>query len=62
VPYCVIVGFTVGIGVVIATFQIKYFFGLQVELQDGHYFDKISAIFNAFNSISPHETLKRKTK
>ncbi len=57
VPYSVIVGFKAGIGTVIATFQIKDFFGLQVELQSGHYFDKISAILNSLNTISPHETL-----
>ena len=57
VPYSVIVGFTAGIGAVIATFQIKDFFGLQVELQTGHYFDKIMAIFNSLHTISPQETL-----
>ncbi len=57
VPYSVIVGFTAGIGVVIATFQIKDFFGLQVELQAGHYFDKVAAIVNSLHTISAHETL-----
>ena len=57
VPYSVIVGFTAGIGAVIATFQIKDFLGLQVELQSGHYFDKVAAIFNALHTVSPHETL-----
>ena len=57
VPYSVIVGFTAGIGAVIATFQIKDFFGLQVELQTGHYFDKIMAIFDSLHTISPQETL-----
>jgi SulP family sulfate permease len=56
VPYSVIVGFTTGIGAVIATFQIKDFFGLQVELQSGHYFDKVTAIFNSLHTISPQET------
>jgi SulP family sulfate permease len=57
VPYSVIVGFTAGIGAVIATFQIKDFFGLQVELQSGHYFDKITALVNSFHTISADETL-----
>ncbi len=57
VPYSVIVGFTAGIGVVIATFQIKDFFGLQVALQDGHYFDKATTLVNSFHTISAHETV-----
>jgi len=41
VPYPVTVGFTAGIGVVIATFQIKDFLGLNIQSLDGHYIDKL---------------------
>ncbi len=57
VPYPVTVGFTAGIGVVIATFQIKDFLGLSGVSLDGHYLDKLSAIVNAFPSIDWKETL-----
>lgn len=57
VPYPVTVGFTAGIGVVIATFQIKDFLGLNIETLDGHYLDKLSIIFNALPSIDWQETL-----
>jgi len=57
VPYPVIVGFTSGIGVVIATFQITDFLGLSLESLDGHYLDKLSGIFYALPSIDWKETL-----
>ncbi|MFT6896242.1 MAG: SulP family sulfate permease [Paraglaciecola sp.] len=57
VPYPVTVGFTAGIGVVIATFQIKDFLGLSVEALDGHYLDNFSAIVHALPSIEWRETL-----
>jgi len=57
VPYPVTVGFTAGIGVVIATFQIKDFFGLSIESLDGHYFEKLSQIVHALPSINWQETL-----
>lgn len=57
VPYPVTVGFTAGIGVVIATFQVKDFLGLSTESMDGHYFDKLSAIIHALPSINWQESL-----
>lgn len=57
VPYPVTVGFTTGIGVVIATFQIKDFLGLNIEALDGHYLDKLSVIFQALPSVDWQETL-----
>ena len=39
IPYPVTVGFTSGIAVVIATFQIKDFFGLTIENFSGSYID-----------------------
>uniref|UniRef100_UPI0040561A98 C4-dicarboxylic acid transporter DauA n=1 Tax=Candidatus Electronema sp. TaxID=2698783 RepID=UPI0040561A98 len=47
VPYPVTVGFTSGIAVIIATFQIKDFFGLEVEAVDGHYLEQVGAIMRA---------------
>jgi SulP family sulfate permease len=57
VPYSVTVGFTAGIGVVIATFQIKDFLGLNIEAFDGHYLNKLSVIIQALPSINWQETL-----
>ena len=48
IPYPVTVGFTSGIAVVIATFQIKDFFGLTIENFNGHYLDKIYLIIYSF--------------
>lgn len=41
VPEPVTLGFTGGIGVVIATMQIKDFFGLSIESMPEHYWDKV---------------------
>lgn len=56
VPYPVTVGFTAGIGVVIATFQIKDFLGLGIDALEGHYLDKLSTIIQALPTISWEET------
>ena len=57
VPYPVTVGFTSGIAVVIATYQIKDFFGLTIEKFEGHYLDKIVLIFNSFPTFKPAELI-----
>ncbi len=57
VPYPVIIGFTAGIGVVIGTFQIKDFLGLEIASMDGNYLDKLSLIFQSLPSLSWQETL-----
>nr|WP_275659457.1 C4-dicarboxylic acid transporter DauA [Shewanella insulae] len=57
VPYPVTVGFTAGIGVVIATFQIKDFFGLEVAAGGEHYLEKLSHIAQALTNINWQETL-----
>lgn len=57
VPYPVIVGFTAGIGVVIATLQIKDFLGLDLAAQDGHYVDKLLQLVQALPTLNWHETL-----
>ena len=57
VPYPVTVGFTSGIAVVIATYQIKDFFGLTIEKFEGHYLEKIVLIFNSFPTFKPAELI-----
>ena len=57
VPYPVIVGFTAGIGVVIATFQIKDFLGLNIETMDGHYLEKLSLIIQGLPTVDWQEAL-----
>lgn len=47
VPYPVTLGFTSGIAVIIATFQLKDFFGLTVAPVDGHYLEQLGAIVQA---------------
>jgi SulP family sulfate permease len=44
VPYPVTTGFTAGIGVVIATLQLKDFLGLRVEHMPEHYFERVHAL------------------
>ncbi|MDX4058283.1 C4-dicarboxylic acid transporter DauA [Aliarcobacter skirrowii] len=57
VPYPVTVGFTSGIAVVIATFQIKDFFGLTIENFTGSYIDKLLLLFNSFSTFNIYEFL-----
>ncbi|MGM0520057.1 MAG: C4-dicarboxylic acid transporter DauA [Campylobacterota bacterium] len=56
IPYPVTIGFTTGIAVVIATFQIKDFFGLQIENFSGHFHNKVYLIAQSFSTISLSET------
>lgn len=51
IPYPVIIGFTAGIGVVIATLQLKDFFGLEVVLTQPHFVDKVMALLGALRSL-----------
>ncbi|MDX8381213.1 MAG: C4-dicarboxylic acid transporter DauA [Ghiorsea sp.] len=55
VPYPVTVGFTTGIAVVIATIQVKDFFGLNIEHFEGHYWEKIDLLVRAFPSMQWQE-------
>jgi len=57
VPFPVTVGFTSGIAVVIATFQIKDFLGLNIETLDGHYVDKVIQIAGALPTTNWNELL-----
>lgn len=57
VPYPVVVGFTAGIGVVIATFQIKDFLGLTVSPSAEGYVNRLTDLLRALPSIDWQESL-----
>ncbi len=57
VPYPVVIGFTAGIGVVIATLQIKDFLGLSGVTSFGDYFHKVQNIILALPSVNGYEAL-----
>ena len=57
VPYPVIIGFTSGIGVVIATLQIKDFLGLDIDSFHGHYIQVVTLILHALPTIKWQEAL-----
>ncbi len=57
VPYPVIVGFTAGIGMVIATFQIQDFLGLSLTSVNGNYLDQLITIIKAIPGFAWQETL-----
>jgi len=56
IPRPVVVGFTNGIAVIIASTQIKDFFGLKVEKVPGEFLGRIQTIAHNFSSFSPLET------
>jgi SulP family sulfate permease len=56
VPYPVTIGFTAGIGVVIATLQIKDLFGLDIATLGGHFTDKVIVIVSSLGSLRWQET------
>jgi len=55
IPYPVTTGFTAGIAVVIATIQLKDFFGLHIEHMPEGYFGRVIGLFNAKGTWSPIE-------
>ncbi len=57
VPYPITVGFTAGIGVVIATLQIKDFLGLNIQSLDGHFLEKVLLILQSIPTLDWQETL-----
>ena len=57
VPYPVVMGFTAGIAIVIATLQIKDFFGLQKIGQHSNYIEQLHALALALPSFSPGDAL-----
>lgn len=52
VPEAVVSGFTIGIGIIIATSQLKDFFGLAVDKVPADFIEKIPALWNARDSFS----------
>ena len=57
IPYPVTVGFTAGIGAVIAVLQIVDFLGLHITQSSEHFIGKVGAIFGALPSLRWQETL-----
>ncbi len=51
IPYPVVVGFTSGIAVVIATLQVKDFLGLTMGPMPEHYIEKVAAIARALPTL-----------
>lgn len=56
IPRPVVVGFTNGIAVIIASTQIKDFFGIQVGKVPGEFFARLEVLARHFNSFSVVET------
>jgi len=52
VPEAVVNGFTIGIGIIIATSQLKDFFGLAVEKVPAEFLEKIPALWEARETFS----------
>lgn len=57
IPESVTLGFTGGIAVVIATLQVKDFFGLSVETMPEHYWDKLEVLVQSFPALDVMSTL-----
>ncbi len=53
IPYPVVVGFTSGIAVVLATLQVKDFLGLSMGPMPEHYVEKIAALARALPTFRP---------
>jgi len=57
IPESVTLGFTGGIAVVIATLQVKDFFGLPVETMPEHYWDKLTVLAQSFPALDTMSAL-----
>ncbi len=57
IPVSVTLGFTSGIGITIATMQIKDFLGLQITHMPEHYLAKVAAIAMAIPTINPGDAI-----
>ncbi|SFN18357.1 C4-dicarboxylic acid transporter DauA [Marinobacter pelagius] len=57
IPESVTLGFTGGIAVVIATLQVKDFFGLPVAAMPEHYWDKLAVLAEALPDVDGMSTL-----
>jgi SulP family sulfate permease len=56
IPRPVVIGFTNGIAVLIASTQIKDFFGLQIEKAPGEFLGRMEAVFAHWGTLSPTAT------
>src|SRR5277367_1020550 len=56
IPRPVVVGFTNGIAVIIASTQIKYFFGLRIDKVPGEFAERIKTLALSFHTLSPLAT------
>jgi sulfate permease, SulP family len=56
IPRPVVIGFTNGIAVIIASTQIKDFFGLKIEKVPGEFAARVEALARNFHTLSPLET------
>jgi SulP family sulfate permease len=56
IPRPVVVGFTNGIAVIIASTQIKDFFGLRIDKVPGEFGGRMEAVVRHFNTLSPAAT------
>ncbi|WP_386692515.1 C4-dicarboxylic acid transporter DauA [Lonepinella sp. MS14434] len=56
IPLPVTLGFTCGIGITIATLQIKDFLGLHIDVMPAHYLEKVYTIFTALPTINWADT------
>ncbi len=52
IPEAVVNGFTIGIGIIIATSQLKDFFGLRVEKLPAEFFEKITVLWQAIDTLN----------
>lgn len=57
IPYPVTTGFTAGIGVVIASLQLRDFFGLSLEKTPEHFFERIDALIGAATTVHPADAI-----
>src|ERR1700736_2679162 len=56
IPRPVVLGFTNGIAVIIASTQLKDFFGLKIDKVPGEFLSRIQTVVHNFSSFSPLET------
>lgn len=56
IPRPVVIGFTNGIAIIIASTQVKDFFGVKMERAPGDFLPRMEAIVRNFRSFSPLET------
>lgn len=56
IPRAIVIGFTNGIALLIASTQIKDFFGLKVEKVPGEFIERIETLAFHFQTLSPIET------